>query len=668
MPRLPQIIALSLALLGARQAGAFSLQGSSTSEAWQTPALGYNPIGNDVGTPKNLGEEYRWNLPVITYGFDSSFINYFGTNGVAAIDAAFAILNSLPDLSSISQSLDEYPILDPATGASTTFRDSRRVNLRAEALNLVDLKSLALGLITEQIGLANASRWTFALRDRKTETNPDTTNYLVIQRNFDPVTYAPSKYVNGTRYTYDVLEFDAPAFTDAVERAVDPEHRLHSFSSVASMVNGLTDTGLGPGVFYTYLTQDDIGGLRYIYDTNNVNWESFAAGTEMIAADYSLLTVITNVDLGTFSNQSLTNSPTQLLALYPGLVITSTNTFPTTIVEVASIVLTNRTGRPWEPVLNTNLFLATNLVTNAAIGYRYTYGNVITNYFSPTSVVRRESSGFDPWSAALNPTAGFSARETSENRVSGGIVILATGSRNIGITNLPLFEFSGLGVTNVIAITNVLFITNVVDTATGLLRTVFDQEITYFTNVQYYGYPVTSQAAPPSMLRPGVGKLNFQRIPGIFTGAGFQYTNVYQAAYYTNNGLSTNVFVTVQTQPDLMFRAADLGVFDDSVFPVQVRRGPEAAFVNNAAINSSEGAQGGPGNIFGPVTIDFNKLGPSFFNSFPGFTTEASSLQTVFFQPFIWGWFDGSTNAPVVFPKDISLEQVDLLITGGSVP
>jgi hypothetical protein len=27
--------------------------------------------------------------------------------------------------------------------------------------------------------------------------------------------------------------------------------------------------------------------------------------------------------------------------------------------------------------------------------------------------------------------------------------------------------------------------------------------------------------------------------------------------------------------------------------------------------------------------------------------------------PFLWGSFDGSTNSPIIFPKDITLEQLE---------
>ena len=57
----------------------------------------------------NLGEEYRWNERTITYGFDKSFMDYFGQKGVAEVNKAVAILNNLPPFSSMSASLNEFP-------------------------------------------------------------------------------------------------------------------------------------------------------------------------------------------------------------------------------------------------------------------------------------------------------------------------------------------------------------------------------------------------------------------------------------------------------------------------------------------------------------------------------------------------------------------------------
>src|SRR5690242_14438451 len=123
MPRLLQFVVLSVCLLASSPARAFSLLG--VIESWQTGTIGY-AAGGDIGAPKNLTEEYRWNTPVITYAFDNSFLTYFGTNGVKAVDEAFAVINSLPDLSSLDPTLPDYPLTDPATGAISSYQDSRR--------------------------------------------------------------------------------------------------------------------------------------------------------------------------------------------------------------------------------------------------------------------------------------------------------------------------------------------------------------------------------------------------------------------------------------------------------------------------------------------------------------------------------------------------------------
>ena len=58
-------------------------------DAWQTPVIAYGLPG-DVNAPKNLGEEYRRNVQVLYYACDVNFVDYFGSNGVSAVDGAFA--------------------------------------------------------------------------------------------------------------------------------------------------------------------------------------------------------------------------------------------------------------------------------------------------------------------------------------------------------------------------------------------------------------------------------------------------------------------------------------------------------------------------------------------------------------------------------------------------
>ena len=52
-------------------------------------------MGKDVGGPMDINAEYRWNVPVITYGFDQSFLDYFGTNGVIAATPASGVHTSV---------------------------------------------------------------------------------------------------------------------------------------------------------------------------------------------------------------------------------------------------------------------------------------------------------------------------------------------------------------------------------------------------------------------------------------------------------------------------------------------------------------------------------------------------------------------------------------------
>src|ERR1019366_9255925 len=127
---------------GLPAAHAFVL-GGPINEAWQVQDLGY-ALPGDLMAPKNIGEDYRRNTPVIYYAFDENFVNFFGSNGVWAVDQAFAILNNLTNASSYSADLSEVPL------------EAKRFNQTAAALNLMDLKSEVLNLIVEQMGLADA--------------------------------------------------------------------------------------------------------------------------------------------------------------------------------------------------------------------------------------------------------------------------------------------------------------------------------------------------------------------------------------------------------------------------------------------------------------------------------------------------------------------------------
>ncbi len=73
----------ALLTLSVARVGAFSLLGPYAD--WMDQTLAYKQPG-DIGGPMDINEEYRWNVPVVTYAFDQSFLDYFGSNGAAAVE------------------------------------------------------------------------------------------------------------------------------------------------------------------------------------------------------------------------------------------------------------------------------------------------------------------------------------------------------------------------------------------------------------------------------------------------------------------------------------------------------------------------------------------------------------------------------------------------------
>src|ERR1035438_8639321 len=173
--------------LGLQSAFGFSLLGplANGDEAWQTPTIGYG-LPDDIGAPKNIGEEYRWNTPTIYYAFDANFLDYFGSNGVWAVQQAISVLNGLKPFSQYSSDLREVPLT------------TKRINYRAQELHLFDLKSVALYLTLEELGFTKPDQYVWTLRDRVTQPGLSCPfmQYTVIKRNFDPANWQPSSYIN----------------------------------------------------------------------------------------------------------------------------------------------------------------------------------------------------------------------------------------------------------------------------------------------------------------------------------------------------------------------------------------------------------------------------------------------------------------------------------------
>lgn len=533
--------------LWTHNASAFALLGPK--DTWQVSALGYDPQGDngDIGGPKNLGEEWRWNIPVITYGFDQSFINFFGTNGMNAVTNAMFLFNrEMTNFTALSNAnLQRKPTA------------TRRVHETARALGIWDVKSTTMGFLAEQLGLASAERWTWALRSRN-QITPTATNYFVVQRNFDPFTSFPTPYVNNTRFSYQIHVFPQILFSADFEAAstfpVDASPAISGSvsSTVGEDFTTIPNLRLHAGEYFEALTRDDIAGLRYIYRASNVNLEDTINNTFVAAINTGNLITTNGLDAFTFFTNALLTNPTNLMNLFPGLLVSSnvtatitnlytTNYFLTNIPSAGlktnrdlGILITNldlyvfseasRTNRadllraiPGYGALiitNTNTFfvnertpvvyltnlpssfpgdpptLATNYVTNTVINYQYGYANLITNYWSPVTDLELVTISPPPNGNPNDLTLQTNISFFRTNKVSGGFYILDRTTN----ANLVAYSFEDTNGVPLVRSTNLIDFssTNLISQSTNVFGLVQSAYVANrFTNVVYSAWPVT---------------------------------------------------------------------------------------------------------------------------------------------------------------------------------
>lgn len=251
------LLLASMTLAAAFSAGAFTLIGPFPT--WQSVDWGYQ-LSRDIGGPVNLGEEYRWAVPTIIYSFDESFLNYFGERGVIEVEKALKVINDLPPVSAMD--LSKYPL------------NTTRINYRASALGLQDMKSYTLSRMLAFLGISTPERYVFAIRHEWHDPVSALPNWIIVKRNFDPETWEPTSYVNGQLYTYRTIRHtDTPThLTYPLIYPVDP--LKPSFTAVA-------DHFFYAGQYVTGLTRDDVGGLRYLYRANNFNVENLPQDAQL---------------------------------------------------------------------------------------------------------------------------------------------------------------------------------------------------------------------------------------------------------------------------------------------------------------------------------------------------------------------------------------------------
>jgi hypothetical protein len=256
------ILAALAMLTSVFQAKAFSILGSQAT--WMTASIGYQ--GNDEGGPMYLGDGYRWNIPVVTYAFDESFLTYFGSNGVAAVESAIKVLNNLPSADTMSDSLNEFP--------TYTLRHNRS----AEALGLLDLKTYVLSYLITRMGVGAPERWVQSIRQFWTDPG-NIQHFSVINLNYDPETWNPTSYINGVQYTYQNVQYAPGDNYTTITYPMDAAAPM--FSTVAYYRQAFLrlraqggQLARAPGVYFPSLTREDVGSIRYLYRTKNFAVES----------------------------------------------------------------------------------------------------------------------------------------------------------------------------------------------------------------------------------------------------------------------------------------------------------------------------------------------------------------------------------------------------------
>jgi hypothetical protein len=712
--------ALFLLVAMSRVSWGFSLLGplppDAGGEPWQVDTIGYAqpyylsgyPGGlvwlGDIGGPHNIGEEYRRNAPVLYYSYDPSFLdgNYFGTNGTAAIDSAFAIMNSLTNVDNYSLDLSEFPL------------SSQHYNYTAQSLYLTDLKSTTLHLLVEQLGLADPARysWTLHTRYQSPVPCPVGTFYLVVQRNFDGTsepdlqTLAYSPYVNDELLSYYITEHctgPPPALATTVPFMTDPSGA--DFAPVAA--NNAqqleeddtsiewhlpTIYGLQIGGYYSGLTRDDVAGLRYLFSTNNINLEPIPATSLLfnVNTNFSLQQLFPNGngtnnagtnagfyfydgtygygDYGWLVATSQTNSPAVLQTMYPGLVIASSSNYfvLSSNVTYTQYFTNSGYGTTYPPPLQ--LVTVTNYTPFLLQKYVTLFANVFPNHFYSNTIAYLQTISVVPNIKAPYGSPPVTNVTTQTivytNAPSGDFFLLSMFHTNV----CPL-DFLYTGLTNVLAITNFLTAasTNVVastntsgSTNTSSYSSTLSQ-INYFTNYTWVTHPVNcAEVTNAPNLYQGIGGVKFVRADyDSELGQYFQpVTNYYTMLAVTNSQLQLQHLVRVVTAPDILLTAADSALGPaDIPFNNTVER--------NINFNSSQEIAGlrGPGIIDITSTFIYNKVGPIFEN---GPFLDANSFinpnevnETTQLPLLQWASFDGTTNDPVVYPNGTSVQNLE---------
>ena len=670
-------------MTGWQQSWGYALLGpiGNGGDSWQTAILGYGlayidteePGGpvflGDIGAPKNVAEGFRRNDQVLYYAFDQNFSGFFGAQGEAACDSAFAIMNNFftnhPNgVDGYSPTLTEFPF------------DSQHINGIAQGLFLTDLKSVTLHCLVEQMGLAEPERYTWAMRQRFEGPSPppcpENVTYVVINRNFgitdQPLTgpqtgtiYSP--YVNNLLYTYGIAE-DCnrhPPVWSAITIPFSTDLTQPQYTAVAANdFEGGAQSGLGGldiGGFYSGLTEDDAAGMRFLLSSNNIVFETPAAGAFQEKTNFSTLNLLVTSNLADLLEFSSTNPLAAVQAQFPNVQIDTVSNFFITVTNPN--IVTFLTNFPGDPVGTPPTLVVKTNGTFLTFPQRfvYTFGNLVilhehTNTAAKVQTISVGNKNGDP--VGLPPGTNVSTTTTIlKGVISGDYYTLPPNSCGIDIIATLATNNPAGSSTNVIA--------SFTDPNTGAVST--ESVITTFTNdvFEYFACTLTTNA--PAKYQ-GVQRVQFMRVSDNnldpLTDVFFQpFTNSYPMVWFnpTNSQLGVRRFQRVITAPDFLFTASDQVAANTFVGTVTRNINFETGDVRPQAA--------GPGVIDGETVFNYDKVGTAFWNgpfvdtnSFvAGQVSEVN--QTTAIPSVMWASFDGTTNTPIVYPTGASIQELE---------
>ena len=688
-------------VLGQHRASAFAFLGPffGGDATWQVPAIGYDltaytdngftpgsPVWlGDIGGPKNYNEQYRRNDTVIFYAYDTTYSGYFGLQGETNADLAFGIMNSFFDAHSngvdgLSATLGEFPF------------NSEHFNGEAQGLYLTDLKSVILHLLVEQMGLAEPERYTWTLFERFLPpggTCPVDEEYLLGQRNYgyvdQPLT-APntgtvySPYVNNLLYTYEILEVCSPAVGpapgwDAIAHAFSTDTTVPEYTAVAAnnyeggggVYAGLPPIGgLQVGGFYTGLTEDDAAGLRFLLSSNTVDYELPTTGSQLEETNYTLQP-LTTTPLGPLLQFAQTNPPAAVLAFAaaqgnPGLVIDNVSNYYTLATNWT--IGSYFTNFPDSQVGSAPVFVivSNNPTYYWQTNYVYSFGNMVILGYStntPAQVVTTTLGNQIGQQYTGQLITNTTVQTIILNEPSGQYYLIPTNSCGIDLVEaVKTNVFAGTYTNSVTSATNTSAI------GTGFVGTQVILES--LTNSFYLYYACTFGTNGPEYYQ-GIQHIQFVRVSDsnvdpltrLFRAP---VTNTYSMIMQTNGLRVTQTFQRIAVQPDILMTA-----FDDiagNVFDGTVIR--DINFNTGAVPPAVAGlAPSGPGTIDGSVYFAFNKVGTAWWNGpiadINAFLTGVAGQgnQVTGIPALMWASYDGSTNAPIVYPTGASIQELE---------